>query len=190
MARSKAAWIIPLSCVRPPDFTLTTVRIVAPAPARPQNRPAMALPIPWPINSWLELCLVLVILSATTDVSSVSILPRPASVRPGTREALMTTIQSIPSSCTFVKKGMGSPAGMLPMVSAESRPVKSETTVTTTRATSVAGTFLVTFGTRMMSAIQARPSSSAGTLIPSAMVAGKLRIMSSVLAGDFLPIIG
>ncbi len=32
--------------VRPPAFTLTTVRMVAPAPGRPPNSPAMVLPMP------------------------------------------------------------------------------------------------------------------------------------------------
>ena len=44
--------------VEPPDFTFITVLIVAPAPGRPENNPAIAFPIPCPINSRSELCLV------------------------------------------------------------------------------------------------------------------------------------
>ena len=76
------------------------------------------------------------------------------------------------------------------MVREESRFVKRETTVTAIRATRVAGTFFVNFGTRTMSEMQARPRARAITLTPSARAAGKLMIISSVLAGDFLPMIG
>ena len=68
--------------VDPPDFTFITVRIVAPAPGNPENSPAMAFPIPCPINSLSELCFVCEILSATKDVSKESMAPRTASTSP------------------------------------------------------------------------------------------------------------
>ena len=40
----------------------------------------MELPIPWPINSLLGRCLVLVKLSATTEVNKESIAPKSESV--------------------------------------------------------------------------------------------------------------
>ena len=46
MARRKRACTIPDIWVLPPDFTFTTVRMVAPAPEIPQNSPATALPMP------------------------------------------------------------------------------------------------------------------------------------------------
>ena len=150
MASSSSACTMPLSCVRPPLLTLTTVRMVAPAPGRPQKRPAMALPIPCPINSRLLLCLVLVILSATTEVSSVSMEPRPASVRPGIRAATTMSPHGKPARLTLslAKNGMGKPDGISPMVGTPSILINRETTVITMRATSVDGTFLVRRGKR------------------------------------------
>ena len=68
--------IIPDNLVFPPDWILTTVRIVAPAPGRPPKIAPIELPIPCPINSLLGRCLVLVKLSATTDVNKESIAPK------------------------------------------------------------------------------------------------------------------
>lgn len=64
----------------PPDRIFTSVRIVAPAPGIPANKPVIVFPIPCPINSRLLLCFVLVTLSATTDVSRESIAPNAARV--------------------------------------------------------------------------------------------------------------
>ena len=50
--------------------------MVAPAPGIPPNKAAILFPIPCPINSLFGLCLVLVILSATTLVNRESIAPR------------------------------------------------------------------------------------------------------------------
>ena len=72
---------IPDNLVFPPEFIFTTVRIVAPAPGRPPKIAAILLPMPCPTSSLLGLCLVLVILSATTEVKSESIAPNKASVR-------------------------------------------------------------------------------------------------------------
>ena len=69
------ARVNPERAVRPPVWMLTTVPIVAPAPAMPPNKPDIRLPIPWPMSSLLELCSVRVKLSATTEVSSASIQP-------------------------------------------------------------------------------------------------------------------
>ena len=54
--------------------------MVAPAPGMPPKTEAILFPIPCPINSLLGLCLVLVILSATTLVSNESIDPKRARV--------------------------------------------------------------------------------------------------------------
>ncbi len=145
-ASSSSAWTMPLSRVRPPLRTFTTVRIVAPAPGRPQKRPATALPMPCPISSRLLLCLVFVMLSATTLVSSVSMEPKPASVRPGMIAAVSMAPQLRPvqSISSRRKSGSGSPPGMSPITSVSERLQKSEMTVITTSATSVAGIFLVT----------------------------------------------
>ena len=58
----------------------TTVLMVAPAPGIPPNKAAILFPIPCPINSLFGLCLVLVMLSATTLVNRESIAPRRAKV--------------------------------------------------------------------------------------------------------------
>ena len=55
--------------------------MVAPAPGIPPKTEAILFPIPCPISSLFGLCLVLVILSATTEVSSESIAPSKANVR-------------------------------------------------------------------------------------------------------------
>ena len=52
-----------------------TVRIVAPAPTSPPKNPQIEFPMPCPINSLFELCLVLVKESATKEVRSESIAP-------------------------------------------------------------------------------------------------------------------
>ena len=72
---------IPDSLVVPPLFMLTTVLMVAPAPGIPPKIEAILFPIPCPINSWLGLCFVFVMLSATTEVSKESIAPRNANVK-------------------------------------------------------------------------------------------------------------
>ena len=73
---NKTPAIIPESLVFPPALMLTTVRIVAPAPGIPPNTAAILFPIPCPTSSLLGLCLVFVILSATTLVNNESIAPR------------------------------------------------------------------------------------------------------------------
>ena len=74
--------IIPESFVFPPEFILTTVLMVAPAPGMPPKMDAILFPIPCPISSLFGLCFVLVMLSATILVSSESIAPSRASVNP------------------------------------------------------------------------------------------------------------
>ena len=74
--------VIPEIGVLPPDLTFITVLIVAPAPGNPLKNPPTAFPIPWPINSLFESCLVWVILSATNEVNRESIAPRTASCYP------------------------------------------------------------------------------------------------------------
>src|SRR5690606_41296401 len=73
---------------------LTTVRMVAPAPGMPPKMAAMPLPMPWPISSFLGLCLVLVILSATTEVSRESMDPSSARVRAVRSEEHTSELQS------------------------------------------------------------------------------------------------
>ena len=75
---SSSPAIIPESFVFPPALMFTTVRMVAPAPGIPPKTAATLLPIPWPISSLPELCLVFVILSATILVSSESMAPNKA----------------------------------------------------------------------------------------------------------------
>ena len=79
---------IPLIFVLPLELILATVPVVDPAPGSPPNSAATKLPIPWPISSLFPLCLVLVKLSATTEVSNVSIVPNPAKVNPLTTAIL------------------------------------------------------------------------------------------------------
>ena len=52
------------------------VRIVAPAPGMPPNRPATMLPMPWPISSLSELWWVPVTVSAINEVSRLSMVPK------------------------------------------------------------------------------------------------------------------
>ena len=80
--RRKIALKIPLTLDLPFEFIFATVPVVDPAPGKPPNNAATKFPIPWPTNSLFPLCFVLVKLSATTDVSKVSIVPKPAKVNP------------------------------------------------------------------------------------------------------------
>ena len=64
--------------VRPPARTLTTVRMVAPAPGKPPNKPLTTLPMPWPNNSRSDLWCVRVMLSAINEVNKESMEPRNA----------------------------------------------------------------------------------------------------------------
>ena len=155
----------------------------------PQKRAATVLPIPWPISSLLLLCFVLVMLSATTDVRSVSIEPKPASVRPGRTACLSVSIQSMPlrSMPSLAKNGMGRPAGMSPMVNAASMLANSDTTVMRMRATSVDGIFLVNRGNRTMTAMVPKPSNKAGMFTPRTRCSGNWAIMSTTMTGDFKP---
>ena len=83
--------------------------MVAPAPARPPKNPDMIFPIPWPIDSLLGKWLDFVILSATTDVNKLSIIPREASI---------TEKYNISGSSTnfgmYIEK-LGMPEGMYPI---------------------------------------------------------------------------
>ena len=81
MLKRNTPAIMPDSRVLPPELILTTVLIVAPAPGRPPKNAATVFPIPWPINSWLGLCCVLVMLSATREVRRESIAPSIANVK-------------------------------------------------------------------------------------------------------------
>ena len=76
---SSSECMTPLSGVVPPARTLIRVRMVAPAPGKPENRPLAILPMPWPMSSRFESWVLRVMLSATSDVSSESIEPRKAS---------------------------------------------------------------------------------------------------------------
>ena len=87
----------------------------------------------------------------------------------------------------FAKKGRGRPEGMSPMMSLLSRLQKSDTTVITIRATSVAGTFLVTRGKSSMMAIVPKPSSRAVTLMPSDIAAGMPVTRSIMVPVPFRP---
>ena len=82
-ARSIPARMHPETGLRPPALMLTTVPSVAPAPGNPQMNPAIVFPMPWPISSRLGLCRVLVMASATRDVSRLSMEPSRAKVRAG-----------------------------------------------------------------------------------------------------------
>ena len=73
-------WITPDNLVLPPLFIFTTVLIVAPQETTPPNNDATIFPIPCPINSLLELCLVFVKESATKEVKRESIDPKTAIV--------------------------------------------------------------------------------------------------------------
>ena len=68
--------------VAPPDLMLITVRIVAPAPGRPDSNPDAVFAMPCPISSLLESWFVWVMLSATSDVNNESIAPSRASTTP------------------------------------------------------------------------------------------------------------
>ena len=192
IANRNRACIMPLNWVRPPLFTLTTVRMVAPAPAMPANEPASKLPIPCPMSSWLLLWWVLVILSATTEVSSVSIDPSPARVSPGMMALMIVCSQLIPSrwilSCR--KKGKGSPAGILPMVRWVSMFKNSDMMVMAIKATRVAGTLRVIFGKKAMRRMVPIPSMSTGHTMPSDMAWGNPASISMTATGDFLPMRG
>ena len=111
-ARSTRACNAPEIGVRPPARTLTTVRIVAPAPGSPPISAEIMLPIPWPISSRFELWRVRVIESATSDVSRLSMEPRSANViAPPTTPARR-------SNETWGMERAGSPVGTSPIIGA------------------------------------------------------------------------
>ena len=74
----KTPFKIPLKFDLPLELIFATVAAVVPAPGIPPKTPVKKFPNPCPNNSLFPLCLVLVRLSATTDVSRVSIVPKPA----------------------------------------------------------------------------------------------------------------
>ena len=102
--------MIPLILEFPPERIFVTVLIVAPEPARPPKSETIILPIPWPISSLFELCLVFVSESATIEVKSESIAPRTANV-----SASGITILSW-EKLIIGKENAGNDAGMFPIV--------------------------------------------------------------------------
>jgi len=71
---------IPAIGVRPPFLILAAVRAIAPVAGIPPNNTEPILPIPCPISSWLLLCLLFTIPSATTAERRDSIAARIAIV--------------------------------------------------------------------------------------------------------------
>ena len=92
--------------------------------------------------------------------------------------------QSIPSRR---KTGIGSPPGMSPMTSVSERLQKSETTVITTSATSVAGIFLVTSGKKRTISTVPTPSSSAVSEMPCTTASGMPSSRSIMVPEPFSP---
>mmetsp|Transcript_6218 Transcript_6218/g.17836 ORF Transcript_6218/g.17836 Transcript_6218/m.17836 type:complete len:358 (-) Transcript_6218:1010-2083(-) len=116
MHSSTTEWVAPDRGVRPPALTFTTVRTVAPAPATPPKAPDTILPTPWPTSSFSESWKSPVRLSATREVSRLSMPPSRASTR---AEATM-----VGSSSTgkLGIRGTGNPAGICPKVNTFSLP--------------------------------------------------------------------
>src|SRR6202048_4100880 len=139
-AAKNRPWPPPDRGLPPPASTLTTVRIVAPAPGMPPIRPAAMLPRPWPTSSRLLLCCVRVRLSATSDVSSESTAPSNESW-----SAAAATTDSCCRSNDGITR-LGSPDGMAPITGTSSRS-NADSTVSDTSATSDAGTARVKRGT-------------------------------------------
>ncbi len=71
-----------------PERIFKTVRKVAPDPGSPPVKAESILPSPCPTSSRLLLCCVLLIISATREVSNVSTEPIRASVNEGTNTSL------------------------------------------------------------------------------------------------------
>ena len=97
--------------------------------------------------------------SAISELSSASMDPSTASC---------TAAEAMKPICPESKLGitkLGSPAGMFPMRGA-STASSIEPAVTTTRATSVAGITVVTFGSSWVIARVTRPSSATGHTTP------------------------
>ena len=139
---------IPLKLVVPLEFILATVPVVEPAPGIPPNKEVSKFPNPWPISSLFPLCLVLVILSATTEVSKVSIVPKPAKVKP------LTIAMLISAQLKFIIPSIlipGNLFGISPIVEniqwlPHSGFKDIETNVPTTNAIKPAGNFFEIFG--------------------------------------------
>jgi len=77
--------MMPERGVRPPLVTFIRVGPMVPAPGIPPVRNDTMFPIPCPISSRSDLCLLRVRASSTTQVFSVSIDKRTERVRAGTR---------------------------------------------------------------------------------------------------------
>ena len=166
---------------------------MAPAPASPQNKPAIIFPIPCPISSLLLLCLVFVILSAATEVKRVSIEPNPAKVIPGMIVAFKSIPQSIPVKYipSLIKKGIGNPVGIFPIVSLSGKSTKREMIVITISATNVDGIFFVIKGKRYIIAMVPIPIPKAMREKPSETIfSGNCNTISITKIGDFKPIRG
>ena len=72
---------MPAIGVRPPFLMLAAVRAMAPVAGIPPNRAEPILPAPCAISSILERCLLLIIESATTQDSKLSIPANTAMVK-------------------------------------------------------------------------------------------------------------
>ena len=128
-AKRTREWSAPEIGVLPPARTLTTVRMVAPAPGMPPRSPAMTLPMPWPISFRLDLCWVRVTLSAIREVSKLSIEPSTA------RTSAACTMPGNRSSSIAGIWRSGKPRGISPITGAPDR-TKMPISVLMTRAAS------------------------------------------------------
>ena len=95
ISNNTMAWTIPESGDLPPFFTFAAVRAIAPVAGIPPKQPTSKLLVPSAINSVLELCLSLIILSDTTQESKDSIPAKSAIVKAlGSRARILSPVIS------------------------------------------------------------------------------------------------
>ena len=122
-----AAVTTPASRVRPPAPRLTMVASVEPDTGSPPTQAEPMLPSPWPMSSRVLSWRVLVFMSATTEVSSVSMAASTLNVKAGTSSPASSSGATLgaSSSSSNRRAGLGRAAGMGPMTSGLSIAVSS-----------------------------------------------------------------
>ncbi len=154
MSATQAAPTSPVSWLFAPDCSATAVREPLVDTAKPWNRPAARFAVPMPIISWFGSTSSPRRAAKLVDVAIVSVSD--TSVIPTAATSSGTT------SWTLVhgSSGVGSPCGRAPTVFT-SRSNTAVTIVAPTTATSTAGTFRMTRGSRRRTASVARPTTIA-----------------------------
>ena len=149
MISSVTAWIIPAIGVLAPARIFVAVRAIAPVAGIPPNNGEARLAMPCATSSTLELCLVPLMLSATTAESRLSTAARSATVMAEGNSG--TTWSSRNAGMESLGKPVGIPPNLLPIVS-RGMPSSATATVQPSIARIDPGIRFVTRGRTMIMA--------------------------------------